>query len=704
MNNLNQTDHYANLEIRILKEEEGGYPVELTVNNEQEYEAGQLDAVALPEIAATDDGEAVFSWLFASDEFKTTWAEIRGQYPQRRIRLRLDDDAPELHTIRWELLRDNSGSTPQDLAATVATPFSRYLAGKWQPGTPIYRRPIKILVAMANPSNLQETYDLAQLNVDEEWAALQAITTDLGVELTQLPQPCTLQALEAELKNGHHILHFIGHGQFSKRNNASQLMMANEDNQVELVSEDEFAAMLARQLSDVDVRREDKLRLVFLASCQTATRSPADAFRGLAPALINAGVPAVMAMQDLIPVETAQDFSKTFYQQFLDHGQVDLACNEARSALLSAELPGATTPVLFMRLRSGQLLGQRGQIISSQADTFWPFLLENIRSSKCMPILGPRINEGLLPSRSEVSQRLAEKYHYPMADIDDLARVAQFVGLKDRDLLQSDYLRLLQRSVFRYLNLKPTQEDRQKYGDASLSATTLGIDWADKVIKARESVVQHQLAEIGFPLYLTTNADNFIEQAIRYQGIEPIRGGPRWQQQGEEVKFVLYEDETEQVPLEPSLEKPLVFHLNGYDEDSHLILSEDDYLNHLIRLAHPDEQESMLPMQILSALSQQSFMFLGFGTEDWEFRVILQGLLRPLARTGVKRHVGVQLELDQADQVDRIVAYLQEYLEQFKIEIYWGTAQQFAGELHSLWQESTAEGDLAEDDDGWDEW
>ena len=37
--------------------------------------------------------------------------------------------------------------------------------------------------------------------------------------------------------------------------------------------------------------------LVFLASCETAKRSPKDAFRGTAPQLVAAGLPAVIAMQ-----------------------------------------------------------------------------------------------------------------------------------------------------------------------------------------------------------------------------------------------------------------------------------------------------------------------------------------------------------------------------------------------------------------------
>ena len=41
-------------------------------------------------------------------------------------------------------------------------------------------------------------------------------------------------------------------------------------------------------------------------------------------------------MQDLITVESALKFGSTFYQRLLEHGQVDLAVNQARSVLLAA--------------------------------------------------------------------------------------------------------------------------------------------------------------------------------------------------------------------------------------------------------------------------------------------------------------------------------------------------------------------------------
>jgi hypothetical protein len=66
--------------------------------------------------------------------------------------------------------------------------------------------------------------------------------------------------------------------------------MADADNHSTLVNEKEFDAMIVRQLADTDIHPRDQLRLVFLASCQTAPRSDADAFKGFAPALVAAGL------------------------------------------------------------------------------------------------------------------------------------------------------------------------------------------------------------------------------------------------------------------------------------------------------------------------------------------------------------------------------------------------------------------------------
>lgn len=349
---------YADLEIRIRKQDAAGYSVVLTlgVDGEQELGRGVLTTKILPWLPTADpgaDGQRLFNLLFASDNLKQAWAWACGQAPQRRIRLHIEQDAPELHAIPWELLRDANDGQPVDLASNDATPFSRFQAGKWPHRQPIRQRTIKVLIAIANPTGL-DAYGLRPIDADQELAVLEAAAQGTDVALTPLPAPCTLAALEAELNNGYHVLHLVAHGAVAQ--GQTVLFLADQDNQVQPVHDSELRDMLARQSGDASDGSDDRPRLVFLASCDSAKRDTANAFRGLAPMLVAAGVPAVLAMQDRVPILTARAFTATFYRRLLYHGLVDLAANEARSYLLSDRQFGASIPVLFMRLKDGRLI------------------------------------------------------------------------------------------------------------------------------------------------------------------------------------------------------------------------------------------------------------------------------------------------------------------------------------------------------------
>ncbi len=356
---MSDESKFADLEIRILERREEGYPVEFTVNDAVEFRRGYLAAEILPWVVSYDlaeDGKKLFQHLLADPALKDAWVYIRGRYPQRRIRLRIDATAPELHTLPWELLREQEGDLVVNLAAQQATPFSRYLEGRQEPGIAIEDQRVKVLVAIANPSGL-DRYRLQPVEVEEEWALLEEALAGLRVKLIRVRQPCTLEAIEQNLReHGAHVLHFVGHGGYSSESGASYIYLADADNQVHGVYAKKHAKMLARHLRDQSPRGDARIRLVFLSSCQTATRDPSDAFRGFGPTLIAAGVPAVLAMQGLVPVRTAREFTRVFYQQLLQHGQVDLAANQARAALLTGDFTGAYIPVLFSRLKEGRLL------------------------------------------------------------------------------------------------------------------------------------------------------------------------------------------------------------------------------------------------------------------------------------------------------------------------------------------------------------
>ena len=266
--------------------------------------------------------------------------------------MRIDAAAPELHAIPWELLRDAGPRfIPQNLAASSATPFSRYLAGPWRSPPPVEERPIRLLVAIPDPTDLP-TYGLDPVDVVAERQTILAACRNFSkrqLAITFLASPVTLAALETELRKGYHILHIVAHGISPPHGDPAILILANSANQAALITEDELAELFVRQ--------PGALRLAFLDACQGATRSPADAFRGFAPKLVAAGIPAVMAMQDLVPVETSRKFTGAFYGRLLQHGLVDLASNEARSTLLSeGEVQSWGIPALYSRVSDGLII------------------------------------------------------------------------------------------------------------------------------------------------------------------------------------------------------------------------------------------------------------------------------------------------------------------------------------------------------------
>ncbi|MFN2109550.1 MAG: CHAT domain-containing protein, partial [Anaerolineae bacterium] len=339
---------FVDMEVRVFPLEAGGYPVEITLGDEQNFPRGYLDAGLVdwsPSGDLATDGQQLFAALTADANLHNAWARACGQAPRRRIRLRIDLAAPKLHALPWELLQEDA----LWLSANASTPFSRYIpvAEPWGEG--VEERPLRVLAAVVNPTDLGE-YGLPALDVAQEKAVLEeafAEAPDTTLHLDFLDAPVTLQRLECALQEGYHIMHIVGHGMFSARERKGALCLQDDDGLTALVDDEALGAMLARQGA--------RPRLVLLAACQSATRSTSDAFVGMAPRLIEAGVPAVIAMQASVSLATTRELSEIFYRRLVEHGAVDLALNEARSALLTAGRPDAAVPVLYMRLQDGQL-------------------------------------------------------------------------------------------------------------------------------------------------------------------------------------------------------------------------------------------------------------------------------------------------------------------------------------------------------------
>ncbi|MCB0233392.1 MAG: hypothetical protein KDG58_04095, partial [Anaerolineae bacterium] len=200
---------HADLEIRIGERREAGYPVELSLNNQRMFRGGYIS----PEVANwtpprldAEAGRELFSMLVQDDLVRGAWNMVRGASPQRRIRLSIDSTAPELYKIPWELMQEvGDGGIGVSLAASDATPFSRFIALPQAYGEPLRAYPLRIVVAVASPSNLKDyPGGLVEIDADREWDSIQSELEGLPVELIRIPQPCTLEAIDDALSNGAH--------------------------------------------------------------------------------------------------------------------------------------------------------------------------------------------------------------------------------------------------------------------------------------------------------------------------------------------------------------------------------------------------------------------------------------------------------------------------------------------------------------------
>ncbi len=193
---------FCDLELRLFPRiEEKGYPVEITLAGQQEFPRGYAPADLArwtPDGDPASAGQKLLAALLSDDCLRRAWEQARGQAPQRRIRLRIDPAAAELHALPWELLAEDAAL----LAAHADTPFSRYLPIALPWGGAVEERPIRVLVAISNPADLAR-YKLAPLDVAQERQTLEAALGALeDIAVTFLDPPITPEKLEAALREG----------------------------------------------------------------------------------------------------------------------------------------------------------------------------------------------------------------------------------------------------------------------------------------------------------------------------------------------------------------------------------------------------------------------------------------------------------------------------------------------------------------------
>lgn len=298
---------------------------------------------------------------------------------------------------------------------------------------------------------------------------------------------------------------------------------------------------------------------------------------------------------------------------------------------------------------------RRDVSVQTLEDRDWDSLLRRIKEGNCTPFIGSEVVKEFVPTSQEIAREWAEEHGYPLTDPWNMARVAQFLAIKRDPIFPGEDLA----RRLRQLQVRPD---------------------------FRDAAEAHSfLAGLPLPIYITTNYDDFIVQALNYRLRPAQREICRWNRHIRDLPSIFEPGST----VEISAASPVVYHLFGHAQlPESLVLTEDDYMDFLVNVAQ--QRQDIIPRRIEKALVNTSLLFIGYELSSLEFRAMFRGLITSLERSLRRTRLAVQLTPAALDKegvtTDEVRWYLEDYFAKDDLRIYWGTAGDFIAELKERWE------------------
>jgi hypothetical protein len=281
----------------------------------------------------------------------------------------------------------------------------------------------------------------------------------------------------------------------------------------------------------------------------------------------------------------------------------------------------------------------------------WEYLFYYINRKETTPFLGAGIAREHFGSGSELGEKIAKEFGYPFKDTFDLAKVAQLAAIKTEDSNRirqfvADYIKNKKLPEF-----TPTEPHRI-------------------------------LANLDLPIYITTNYDHLMYEALKSAGKKPVIESCRWNDLAElQGKPTIFDEEQFN---RFDFNNPLVYHIHGeIDNPQSMVLTEDDYLNFIVKLYV--EIDKLFPAEIKRALVSSSILFIGYSLSDWNLRIILRKIAYSM-KSAARTHCSIQLtptDIEVKDEA-KVKKHLKSYFEIIQgvnLKIFWGTALNFCLKL-----------------------
>ena len=683
-----ETSSYGEIEIGLHRIQPEAYEVELRATDpgtegEIAPARGQahisLDDLQKLHYSPLDYGQKLTDQLFQDDGLRKFYERNKAAFDSRgimiRLRLLIGPSAPELHSLRWELLLDPDNK--QQLATSERILFSRFMLSRdWRVIKLRPRAELKAIIAVSAPNNLAE-YRLA--DVDKAGEIARARDALAGIRATAVGEdlPLTLVSLIEAIRQGGDVLYLVCHGAMPKGESPCLFLQDEQGKTFHVMAND-----LAKRISEL----KEAPRLVVMASCESAGREgdvPADptsaAQSALAPLLAEAGVPAVVAMQGKITMETVKQAMPVFFRELLKDGQIDRAMAVARGVV--RERDDSWMPALFMRLKSGRIWYEPG-FAGEDKNQFekWKSICNAVRNGKFVPVVGPELGEDVFGGTRELANRLAATHAFPLASSErtDLAKVTQYISTsQDRN-----YAREIVQDQFR-------RQVSERLDNGTNGNTQNPLELAMQRCLADQEHPYRILADLPASIYLNASYEPMLFRSLKAAGKNPEAILTSW-------RGIAVPKQPQPKEVTPTPDKPWVYHVFGlFGKPDTMVLTEDDFFDYLIATSRLD----LLLPTLVGRLMQSSLLFLGFRLDDWRFRVLFRMIVTRQGTETMKElsHVGVQINPDEQSfaDVERTRKYMESYFQGGKdaprISIYWGSSADFLRQLHKHLTEASEE-------------
>ena len=277
------------------------------------------------------------------------------------------------------------------------------------------------------------------------------------------------------------------------------------------------------------------------------------------------------------------------------------------------------------RARVTGSLSTSGQPVDPDHDGYddeLEYLKEQIAAHECILFLGSAIHVppppeltqyNYLPDKappvgSQLSKILAEKSDYPGADWWNLQRVSQYFETEKKS---------------RYLLVNEIKE---------------------AVDKDREpSPILRMLADLEFPIVITTNYDQLYEKAVEQKAKAENIADP--------YQLSIYNPNTNKAktvdcPQNPDPKKPYILKIHGdVDKRESIVLTDEDYIQFVLRMSDKSPHNPF-GQNVLAHLIKWPTLFVGYSLMDYNLRLLFKTLRWKLDAASIPPNYSVDKKPD----------------------------------------------------------